>query len=638
MAIQAGSFDRVVFYCDCFESALYRGHVTRYESGNPNWHSPSHMSAQELPLHPLRSTNADVQTVLAAVRAGTAEVWYIDGETPIAYDDLPDVYAQLHAQHPLHKEEGWRYKAVFVKQANVETNAQTGRMDLQTMCGVVPMERTPGGSGHAIDLRDWEVRLAGSNHFELYLPLPVGSMIALTNVGALPIVRGMVGYLHSLRTGSPEALDYTTIVSMDQVRAAFNHTFAESDASFAFSFASSFYSGPVDNLVAIGFQFVRTAGGEDLPPQIPQRTFTIPSAVSREKPPFGNTEVPAKMDRITFPDGQEMREINGRLLWQGHEGDAAKTLYRIPMDHGYSRIVNWRDLAMVTGAFAPVNRIMTTRPHVHTVHFSGESTSIARGLEFPRQREFVGYPGTARETVIHNRNPNAGDLNVFVKNQADFDFRLRPDELFGLRMAYAKDGTGELVGFEVPVRVCEHQGSTGTIDGAAGSWSYGNDTIIPLESPGSAIRFDSDAFQLGAAGTDASGEFTGTSLNEHFVRGSTKMKMQGEVLYEYDFEFQALWPGSGNMPAHLLGLIHWSVARNFSRVYTLSSGGLFSGSDARRQHAGIWRQHVGIGDIMIPFVRFNTAAKTMPDNKISVVRFIRRYSLQPIIHSELAAA
>lgn len=637
MPISPGSFDRVVFPCQCYEGTLEPGYVVTFDHNDADWWTFKG-SAQSLGNHPLRETSADVQVVAAAVRAGTATVWYVDGGTIIPYDDLPDVYAKLHQLHPFHKTAGWRHTDVLVKQAEIITHAQTGREDIMAMCGVVPMERTPGGSGHPVDLRDWEVRLAGMNHFELNLPLPVGSQISLATVGSLPIVRAMVGYLHSLRTGSPAALDLATIVSFDQARLAVNHTFAEADASFAFSFAASYTSGSNTALVAIGFQFVRTAGGEDRPPQIPQRTFTIPSGVSQEKPPFGNTVVPTKADRLTFPDGQELREINGRLLWQGHEGDAARTLYRIPVDHGYSRIINWNDLEATPGPFSAVSKDMTTRPHIHTVHYTGAANSAARSLVFPRQREFVGYPGTARECVIHNRNPNDGDLSVIVKDQAGFRFRVRPNELFGLRMAYEQDGTGELVGFEIPFRACDHSGGTGTIDGTSGSWSYGNDTIRPLEIPTGLIRYDQDAFLTAPNDTDASGVFTATELNEHFVGGSVKMVMQGEVLFEYDIELQALWPGSGNMPHHTIGLIHWRNSNNNSLIYTLSGGGEFTGSDARRQHAGVWREHVQIDDILIPFIRYNTAAKTMADNKVNIVRYIRKFSLQPIIHTDLAAA
>ena len=84
------------------------------------------------------------------IDSGDAELWYLDQNRWIAYDDLDDVHGLIHAMHPMRPAErqpgGHHVLPNIVKSTGYSTDDDTGRSDITTQFGTVATKRKPDGS------------------------------------------------------------------------------------------------------------------------------------------------------------------------------------------------------------------------------------------------------------------------------------------------------------------------------------------------------------------------------------------------------------------------------------------------------------------------------------------------------------
>ena len=203
------------------------------------------------------------------IDSGDADLWYLDGNRWIEYDDLQDVHGLIHAMHPMRRAEqqegGDHVLPNIVKSTGYSKDDDTGRSDLTTQFGIVPTKRKPDGSTFAYPLENWNARLIGGTQISVELNLTADDNV--TDINADDNVIGMLAWLESLRTtGSAVGDDIEDLDDLADGR-EYQLDLGTGQATLDLEITSNSHiagvTTPAGVYSFVGFSFVRVSGETD---------------------------------------------------------------------------------------------------------------------------------------------------------------------------------------------------------------------------------------------------------------------------------------------------------------------------------------------------------------------------------------
>jgi len=458
VTITPGSFDRVIIECSCSSQEAYApGHVVVYDSSIMKWwdDDTAGTQGQELPFPDggggYDLTNSEIMTVIAAVQSGAAEVYYVDGRTPIAYDDLPEQFSTIHFAHPFHPSDGWK---MFSRMAtHGDLTETTSRRHFTFRGGVVPGRTAPTDANIDQSLEDWYAFRNGPT-LGLRLLIPEAEDLREADLTTYAPTKAMRDFLESIRapestTPLPpsiaDAWPTTPVLYFDLPIGPGNTVFR---ARIPITIYSRTSTGALTGVWVVLTIDADAVVDIDLVNGLLQRTVvSIPAAGVELENLWGDQNTRGYVRDLVFRGGR-ISMPNGMPL--AHFRDPASALERtLPAASGYGRTTEWDQLPDYTTG---IKRIPYPEemPFVNTIHADLTADAELR-LDF--EDRVVGFAGVDRRIELHNRSDSGGGSVIIRNAPAPAEMlRLLPGEACSIIVSLSVLGTREWRIVDAPLR------------------------------------------------------------------------------------------------------------------------------------------------------------------------------------------
>ena len=385
--------------------------------------------------------------------------------------------------------------------AEVEEDSITGRKDVVTTGGLRVKKGVPPSGDLDQSIADWFAEVRGSNARIGINALPgapydIGSSTESgTEVESDVRVRAMIVKLESIRTAGDALYDddnpLSGITEWSQSifsGRTFSLPFNSLGDLLVFTIGTT-TSGPS----RLTFNITRTSASEpvyidDINETINNTTVTFPTENADEKPPFGDTTVPALMERAVMPGGSLVVDRGLAALWTPTK--------RIPI--GAREILTWDNLTVVPGE---TYREIPFGYFNFAIHVESTGNRVIR---IPDPSDIVPYIEGAIEFEVHNNNGYDDSSVELQRSNGTNIITLLGTEAVPLELEWFKDGTGELRSAQRIPRILSVAGSDTNHFNSVGYWDMGNGfwgrpiPIPPVAQRTKALRINEEAFLLGA--------------------------------------------------------------------------------------------------------------------------------------------
>ena len=451
-----------------------------------------------------------------------------------------------------------KVQGVFLRHGKVTEDATTGRKDIAITGGIEPKKAVPPSGDLLQSLEDWFVESSLTTIIFRINALPGStfntgtSLVSGTEVSDDPRVRAIFVWLESLRTVGNPLYGDTISTNLDSIHHwSISHfsmrTFvldqdkgsAEDEITFTIT---SLTAGPS----RLSFTITKSAGSfniDGINEVLNAKTVEFPTTSPDEKPPFGNTDIPAKMERAVMPGGSLVIDRGIPSHWTATK--------RKPI--GARDILTWDDLEVVAGEtyrelpFGYFNFVL------HVV------SSVDRVVRIPSPWDIVPNIGGVVEFEIHNNNAYTDGSTVEVQESDGANIiTLLGREVVPLELEWFKDGTGELRSPTRVPRTLEIAGDDLGNFNDVGYWELNSsEWVRPMLWPSTsertqALRYNAEAFELGTDSITNAESLIGDQPSIH-VEGAIKLLKQGRL--RYDLQATISGHGSGFVGDHEARLI-----------------------------------------------------------------------------------
>ena len=437
----------------------------------------------------------------------------------------------------------------------------------------------------------------------------------------------MRAWLESIRTnGATVGTDLSEATSFSLRRYEINQGVS---GNLDFTIPQLGRSAEQGNVIEVGLFAVRSAGSADydsdfLSETLRTTTVTIGGTATLQKPLRGNFNIPIRANEILFGDDNAFSIINGVPLLTVHDIDSNDDVRIVPVGNG--RIVTYNSLPLNASGVTmfPTPR---ERPLCDEIHFPASATAPGT-TRMQNPPALAGYGHTAKPFTLVNLNAtHAWNILDWTGTTGESVVNLLPGEHAHFRFTYNHLGGGELIG-EVPAREALWvAGSAGNF-GSTPWWQFDSPLtrymrMVPL--PGTAERFDTDAFRLGTNTFTANGQFADATVFDT----ENAVVMEKDGLLRLDHVNNIETSGTGNIPdGH--GVALYQVRGGTPTEIDFNSHAIFTSDSNSRPYRISAHLDVLEDDIVFVSLRYPTGTSLGVNNAI-ITSLRRSMILEPTI-------
>ena len=513
-------------------------------------------------------------------------------------------------------------QGAFVKHATVEEDSDTGRRDIKTSGGFVPVKRISDSGEVQQSLEDWTAsNVVGKLRLTIYAR--AGEEFAGTDlITDLPRIEAMIRFLEENRT-SGSAINFASGITLSGLHAALvlrSYTIDQDISSVTKNIVLDL-SSSARNLTMLNLTFNVTSGTLSvslLNTMLSGTSFGLETDAAIEEPPFGDTGVRLIAERIELADGQFISD-RGIPTWR-IEGRSH------PMGGSYGKTIRLHNLTLHDDGyhFFP----WTDRETVYdlrAVHIKDFFDVVVRLGAYD---EMALATGSQFAFDIHNANDHGGaTVKVDDENGTDI-ITLLPQETFSVVTEWFTNGNGEIRSARRIPRPLEvsadnsygSAGDTGYWEARSTHWA--RPILFPAESErASDLHYAADVFEFGTANIANGNSITGSGFNMFVPAAFKLLKANGRFRYHMTAVARAssspgsvfpniqLWRqrgGLGNDPVILLTTPHTLMEANDEQLWQI----IFEDEG----------DHVQEGDVFLPVFEYNKNSSRPPSN-VNMVAF-----------------
>ena len=504
----------------------------------------------------------------------------------------------------------------------MDTDADTGRRDIKLKGGFVLEKRTSNSGEVQQPLEDWTAsQVSGRLRITIYSG-DGENWDGDDLISDDPRMEAMIRFLEDNRTsGSP--INFASGITLSGLHAALvvrTYTVDQDIGSDTHNIALTL-SSSARSYDALNLTFNVTSGTLNVPlmnEMLSETSFGLETEDEIEEPPFGNTEVRLRAERIVFDDAQFISErgvptwrFSGRSHPMGGSYGQTIRLHNLSLhDDGY-RYFPWEDREAVYD--------------LRSVHIEDAFDVVLRLGSYD---EMAVGSGSQFSFDIHNANDHGG-ANVEIEDADDNDIiTLLPQETVSVVVEQFENGNGEIrsarrIPRPLEVSADNAYGSAGDVGyWEARSSHWARPLLFPAESErASDLLYAADVFEFGTANIANGNSVTGSGFNMHVPAAFRLLKANGRLRYHMTAVARAssaagsiypnlqLWRqrgGLGNDPVILMTIPHTQMEANDEQLWEI----IFEDEG----------DHVQEGDVFLPVLEYNKNSSRPPSN-ISMIAF-----------------
>ena len=438
----------------------------------------------------------------------------------------------------------------------------------------------------------------------------------------LPRIEAMVRLLEANRT-SGAAINFASGITLSGLHAALvvrSYTIDQDISSVTKNLVLDLSSSQ-RNLTTMNLTFNITSGVLNVAlmnEMLSNTTVSLETDAAIEEPPFGDTAVRLKAERVEFADGQFISERGiptWRFVGRSH-----------PMGGSYGRTIRLHNLTLHDDGyyFFP----WTDRETVYDLRAVHIEDSFDVVLRLGAYDEMALASGSQFSFDIHNANDHGGTTVRIEDENGNDIITLLPRETFAVVTEWFTNGNGEIrSGRRIPrpleVSADDSYGSAGDIGyWEARSTHWARPILFPAESErASDLHYAADVFEFGTANIANGNSVTGSGFNMFVPPAFKLLKDNGRFRYHMTAVARAssspgsvypniqLWRqrgGLGNDPVILLTTPHTLMEANDEQLWQI----IFEDEG----------DHVQEGDVFLPVFEYNKNSSRTPSN-INMIAF-----------------
>ena len=514
-------------------------------------------------------------------------------------------------------------RGALLQHASVEVHADTGRRDIEIGGGFIPTKRVSNSGEVQQPLEDWTAsNVVGKLRITIYSRTGENWDEA-SLISDDPRLEAMIRFLDTNRTsGSPINFGGgITLSSLHTALVARTYTVDQNIGSETHNIALDLSSSN-RSYDALNLTFNITSGTLNVSlmnAMLSGTSFGLETDDAIEEPPFGNTAVRLRTERVEFANGQFISE-RGIPTWRfagrshpmgGSYGGTIRLHNLILHDDGY-HYFPWEDREAVYD--------------LRAVHIEDFFDVVVRLGSYD---EMAVGSGSQFSFDIHNANDHGGATVRIDDADGNDIITLLPQETFSVVTEQFTNGNGEIrSGRNIPRPLEVSADDNYAVLGDVGYWEdssshWARPVPFPAESERATdLFYAEDVFEFGTASISNGTSRTASSFNLHVKEAFKLLKADGRFRYRMTalarakpstsgsvFPNLRLWRqrgGVGNAPVVLLTVPHALLESNDEQVWELvfeDEGG-----------------HVAVGDVFCPVVVTNKNSSRNPSN-IELVAF-----------------
>ena len=438
----------------------------------------------------------------------------------------------------------------------------------------------------------------------------------------LPRIEAMVRFLEDNRTsGSP--INFASGITLSGLHAALvvrSYTIDQDISSVTKNIVLDLSSSQ-RNLTTMNLTFNITSGTLSVSlmnAMLSATSFGLETEDAIEEPPFGNTAVRLKAERIVFPDGQFISE-RGIPTWR-FDGNSH------PMGGSYGKTIRLHNLILHDDGYHYFP--WDDREAVYdlrAVHIEDFFNVVVR---LGAYNEMAVGAGSQFSFDIHNANDHGGATVEVDDADGNDIITLLPQETFSVVVEQFTNSNGEIrsarrIPRPLEVSADGGYGSAGDVGyWQARSTHWARPLLFPSESErASDLLYAADVFEFGTANIANGNSVTGSGFDMHVPAAFQLLKANGRFRYHMTAVARAssssgsvypniqLWRqrgGLGNDPVILLTTPHTIMEANDEQLWQI----IFEDEG----------EHVQEGDVFLPVFEYNKNSSRTPSN-VNMIAF-----------------
>ena len=445
-----------------------------------------------------------------------------------------------------------KVEGAFLKQATVETDADTGRTDITLHGGFIPAKGSSDSGEVQQSLEDWTAsNVIGRLRVTIYAL--AGEQFNGTDLIADdPRIHVMALLLEANRT-SGNAINFASGITLDTLHSSIagrNYTLDQDIGSTTNNLVMTLSSSG-RNTDSLNLSFNITSGNLSvilMNELLSNTTVTIETEDPIEEPPFGSTAVRLRTERIEFADGQFISE-RGIPTWRV-EGRSH------PMGGSYGKTIRLHNLILHDDGYHyfPWDDRETVYD-LRAVHIEDFFDVVVRLGAYD---EMAVGSGSQFSFDIHNANDHGG-ATVKVEDASGSDLiTLLPRETFPVVIEQFTNGNGEIRSGQRISRPLEvtaddlyaTMNDPGYWEASGAYWAR----AIPMPASNeraSSLVVAEDVFEFGTATIANGTNITADAFNLHVPESFKLKKADGRLRYRLAAGVRAKPGTSGTHAGHV---------------------------------------------------------------------------------------